>query len=60
MQTTAEPVPDNAAHLLVVEDDRGIRDLLSRYLQRDGYRVTTAMNANDARAKLSTASPLIF
>ena len=52
MQTSADPLPDDAAHLLVVDDDRRIRDLLSRYLQREGYRVTTAKNANDARAKL--------
>jgi two-component system phosphate regulon response regulator OmpR len=56
METSAEAqtalVPDDAAHLLVVDDDRRIRDLLSRYLQREGYRVTTAKNASDARAKL--------
>jgi two-component system phosphate regulon response regulator OmpR len=52
METQATPVPDDAAHLLVVDDDRRIRDLLSRYLQREGYRVTTAKDAGDARAKL--------
>jgi two-component system, OmpR family, phosphate regulon response regulator OmpR len=52
METPAGPVPDDAAHLLVVDDDRRIRDLLSRYLQREGYRVTTAKDASDARAKL--------
>ena len=52
MQTLAAPLPDDAPHLLVVDDDRRIRDLLSRYLQREGYRVTTAKNADDARAKL--------
>lgn len=48
----AAPVPDDAAHLLVVDDDRRIRDLLSRFLQRQGYRVSTAKDASDARAKL--------
>ena len=52
MQTSPAPVPDDAAHLLVVDDDRRIRDALSRYLQREGYRVTTAKNASDARVKL--------
>src|SRR5579871_4239144 len=51
-ETQTAPVPDDAAHLLVVDDDRRIRDLLSRYLQREGYRVTTAKDASDARAKL--------
>ena len=43
---------DDAPHLLVVDDDRRIRDLLSRFLSGEGYRVTTADNAADARAKL--------
>jgi two-component system phosphate regulon response regulator OmpR len=43
---------DDAPHLLVVDDDRRIRDLLSRYLTNEGYRVTTADSAAQARAKL--------
>jgi two-component system phosphate regulon response regulator OmpR len=45
-------LPDDAPHLLLVDDDRRIRDLLSRLLRGEGYRVTTAENAADARAKL--------
>jgi len=51
----ARPPPqpsDDAPHLLLVDDDRRIRDLLSRFLCGEGYRVTTAMSAKDARAKL--------
>ena len=43
---------DDAPHLLLVDDDRRIRDLLSRFLAAEGYRVTTAASADDARAKL--------
>jgi len=43
---------DDAPHLLIVDDDRRIRDLLSRFLAAEGYRVTTAETAADARAKL--------
>src|SRR5438128_7991472 len=43
---------DDAPHLLVVDDDRRIRDLLSRFLHGEGYRVTTAETAAEARAKL--------
>src|SRR5947209_17529817 len=43
---------DDAPHLLVVDDDRRIRNLLSRFLVGEGYRVTTADSAADARAKL--------
>jgi len=44
---------DDAPHLLVVDDDRRIRSLLSRFLQGEGYRVTVAESAADARAKLT-------
>ncbi len=46
-------LPDDAPHLLVVDDDRRIRDLLSRFLLSEGYRVTTAESAAEARAKLA-------
>jgi two-component system, OmpR family, phosphate regulon response regulator OmpR len=50
-RTPPQPA-DDAPHLLLVDDDRRIRDLLSRFLCGEGYRVTTAMSASDARAKL--------
>jgi two-component system phosphate regulon response regulator OmpR len=50
------PPPDNAPHLLVVDDDRRILELLSRYLADHGYRVTTANNAAEARSRLSGLS----
>ena len=56
MITKVVHLPDDAPHLLVVDDDRRIRDLLSRFLAGEGYRVTTADNAADARAKLTGLS----
>jgi len=52
--TTArkEPLPDNAPHVLVIDDDQKIRDLLARYLFEHGYRVTTAAEAATARAAM--------
>jgi two-component system phosphate regulon response regulator OmpR len=38
---------------MVVDDDRRIRQLLSRYLQNEGYRVTVAESAKDARSQLA-------
>jgi two-component system, OmpR family, phosphate regulon response regulator OmpR len=56
----AVPIPnppaDDAPHLLLVDDDRRIRDLLSRFLSSEGYRITTAASAAMARAKLSGLS----
>src|SRR3954468_5140550 len=50
------PPADDAPHLLVVDDDRRIRDLLSRFLASEGYRVSTADSAADARARLNGLS----
>jgi len=44
---------DDAAHVLVVDDDRRIRSLLSAYLRKNGYRVTIAASALEARAHLA-------
>ena len=46
------PPADDAAHLLLVDDDRRIRELLSRVLQKNGYRVTLARDAAEARIHL--------
>ena len=40
-------------HLLVVDDDARLLDLLRRYLSDNGFRVTTAQDAGEARAKLA-------
>src|ERR1041384_2226859 len=56
MAKAAATLSDDAPHLLVVDDDRRIRDLLSRFLSREGYRVTTAGTAAEARAKLEGLS----
>ena len=42
-----------APHILVVDDDRRLRDLLRKYLADNGFRVTTAENAAAARARLA-------
>lgn len=44
-------VPQDA-HLLVVDDDEKLRALLQRYLSTNGYRVTAASGAAEARALL--------
>ncbi len=48
----AEPLPDDAPHVLIVDDDHKIRDLLARYLYTQGFRVTTAADAAMAQASL--------
>jgi len=54
LPATPEPLPDDAAHVLVVDDDRRLRALLSSFLSRNGYRVTVAASAAEARAFLAS------
>jgi two-component system, OmpR family, phosphate regulon response regulator OmpR len=44
-------IPDHAPHILVVDDDRRLRELLARFLTQNGFRVTTAASAAEAQAK---------
>ena len=50
----SQPLPDDAAHLLVVDDDGRIRSLLHRFLSQNGYRVTVAASAAEARQRLDS------
>ena len=43
---------DNS-HILVVDDDTRLRDLLQRYLSENGFAVSSASSAAEARALLS-------
>ena len=40
------------AHILVVDDDDGIRSLVKKYLNENNYLATTAMSAEDATEKI--------
>ena len=42
------------AHILVVDDDDRIRDLVKQYLNENNYLVTTAFSAEDAKKKVDT------
>ena len=41
------------AHILVVDDDDGIRNLVKQYLNENNFLVTTAKDAEDAKEKVS-------
>ena len=43
---------DASPHLLVVDDDREIRDLLSRFLRKLGFRVSLAVDGREMRKAL--------
>ena len=44
------------AHILVVDDDDGIRSLVKKYLEENRYLVTTANCAEDADEKIKLLS----
>ncbi len=47
---------DDAPHILVVDDDRRIRDLIKDFLATHGFRVSTASDAGQAREQLAGLS----
>ncbi len=52
MSAYTEIMDATEPHLLVVDDDARLRDLLRRYLTDQGFRVTTAGDAAEARRRL--------
>ena len=46
----------NLAHVLVVDDDDRLRDLLEKFLSDHDFMVVTAADAADAREKMKTLS----
>jgi two-component system phosphate regulon response regulator OmpR len=53
MAAMSLPAPDEP-HLLVVDDDERLRALLQRYLSSNGYRVSAAPGAQEARALMKS------
>lgn len=52
-ERTAQTPDDDAPHLLVIDDDTRIRNLLRQYLSANGFRVSVAGNAQEARRRLT-------
>jgi two-component system OmpR family response regulator len=44
---------ENSPHILIVDDDREIRELLARFLAKHGYRTTTARDGVEMRKALA-------
>ncbi|MFO1243194.1 MAG: response regulator transcription factor [Rickettsiales bacterium] len=42
---------DTPPHILVVDDDKRLRELLTKFLREEGFLVTPAIDAKDARKK---------
>jgi two-component system phosphate regulon response regulator OmpR len=48
--------PADSAHILVVDDDGRIRQMLTRYFEGEGYTVTGAANGEEMQAQLAVKS----
>lgn len=48
---------ENTDHVLIVDDDRGIRELIAAYLEKNGMRVSLAANGRQMRAALEQGAP---
>jgi two-component system, OmpR family, response regulator len=48
---------DKIDHVLLVDDDRAIRELVATYLEKNGMRVTLAGNGREMRAALEFGAP---
>ncbi|HET6309358.1 MAG TPA: response regulator transcription factor [Rhodopila sp.] len=49
--------PAEGCHILVVEDEPRLRERLARYLSSEGFRVTAAADATEARTQLRAIDP---
>lgn len=53
MNSTSQPSAYyDVPHILVVDDDRRLRELLTRFLRENGFRVSSAIDAQDAKKKV--------
>ena len=47
---------ERTPHILVVDDHREIRELLAKYLTRNGFRVSVASGGVDMRQQMRTGT----
>ena len=52
------PIPGSSRkHILAIDDELPILELLQEYLKAQGYRVSTAMNAHEAKRIVEAEAP---
>lgn len=60
MYDTGVSLSDSSIHVLVVEDEQEIRELMALHLLRQGYRVTECASAEEALVQLNRNSFQVF
>lgn len=53
------PQPVDAADILIVDDEASVVEVVSLYLQREGFRVRSARNGTDALVAMHAARPAL-
>ena len=51
---------EGAVHILLVDDDQRIRQMLTRYFEQEGYRISVATDGPTMRAQLSASVDVIL
>src|SRR6516162_5834730 len=51
---------EDTVHILVVDDDRRIRQMLTRYFEQEGYRISVAADGPAMRAQLNDSVDVIL
>ena len=59
-QRAAPPLPATPAHVLIVDDDPGIRGFIQMTLQAEGYSVATAANGREALERIAAQRPHVI
>ncbi|MDH3606823.1 MAG: response regulator transcription factor [Acidimicrobiia bacterium] len=54
---TSTDIQNAAAHIVVVDDEPMVREVVTRYLQRDGFIVTTAADGSEALRLIAAEMP---
>ena len=49
----------SAPNVLIVDDENSVRNLMARWLEAGGYRVTTAGSAEEALGRLQESAPAV-
>ncbi|NJP07208.1 MAG: response regulator [Chloroflexaceae bacterium] len=57
LRQTVKQLVGQQAHILVIDDDPDVREMLPCYLDRDDYHVTTAVNGQDGLNQIALHQP---
>ncbi|NJP05174.1 MAG: response regulator [Chloroflexaceae bacterium] len=57
LRKTVQSLVGHQGHILVIDDDPAVRDIVPRYLGKNGYSVVTAADGKEGMDKIATSKP---